>query len=430
MRALCLLAICLTLGACLPRPAAPTSNGVLLSKPPVPQDEVLPPARDMLIWNQDDRVVGFRNTYRQYSGDVFHASGAHVQPLPSDGRQLQSTLRYAFNGIDWGLDDYVRHQNATGLLVLKNGKVALEYYGHGNTASTLWTSRSVAKSVVSILVGIAIKEGLISSVDDPATKYLPDLKGTAWDGVSLRNLLQHTSGVQWNEDYADPNSDFSRLTHCEAGPDPYDCIWKLLRSLKRRTGINPGEAWSYNTGGAWLVGRILESATGMPLARYLESRLWQPVGMESDGVWQSLVPGKIDMGGHGFNATLRDWGRFGLFVSQGGRLADGRKVLPDDWLEQSTRWTRAKGSVSESSPDGIYGFQWWNLPAPKGSDPAVKATAEQTIWAVGIFGQAIAINRKSDLVMVQWSAFKEADGPDSLFDEQMIFLAAVNKALQ
>jgi CubicO group peptidase (beta-lactamase class C family) len=380
----------------------------------------------MLIWSQEQRVVGFRNTYRQYPGDVFHADPGHVLPLPAYSGKLPP-LHYLMDHRDWGLQDYLQHQNVTGLLVLKDGRIVYEHYAHGNTDSTLWTSRSVAKSIVSVLVGMAIKEGLIRSVDDGITGYLPDLKGTAWDGVSLRNLLQHTSGVTWNENYKDPNSDFAQLTRCEARTDAYQCILRLVRSVTRKPGVRPGDHWSYNTGGAWLVGRVLERATGMTIAHYLESRLWRRLGMQSDGVWQSLVSGKIDMGGHGFNASLRDWGRFGWFVAQGGRLPDGEVLLPPDWMAQSTHWTQALGSVTESTPNGQYGYQWWHLGAPRGSDDALRATADQTIWALGIYGQALAINLRSNLVMVQWSAYKEADS-DALFDEQLIFFNAIEEA--
>jgi CubicO group peptidase (beta-lactamase class C family) len=277
---------------------------------------------------------------------------------------------------------------------------------------------------------MAIKEGRIRSVDDAITQYLPELKQTSWDGVSLRNLMQHTSGVEWNENYADPESDFARLTRCEArADDAYECVLKLVRSVARKPNARPGEVWSYNTGGAWLVGRVLESATGMSIVHYLESRLWRPLGMESDGVWEALVPGRIDMGGHGFNATLRDWGRFGWFVARGGRLPDGRELLPQDWLMQSTQWTRARGSVTKSTPDGQYGYQWWHLGPAPGSPDTVRATTDRTMWALGIYGQAIAIDSTRKRVMVQWSTYKEAD-PDELSEEQVLFFNAIEQALE
>jgi CubicO group peptidase (beta-lactamase class C family) len=399
-----------------------------LSHCPVPFDAVLPPAKDMLTWTQSERVVGFRNTYRQYRGDVFHADPSNVYPLPGRKSPLPPP-RYHVNDQTLGLEDYLQHQDVTGLLVLKDGQIAYEHYSHGNTASTLWTSRSVAKSVVSILVGMAIREGSIKSVDDPITRYLPELQHTAWEGVSLRNLLQHTSGVAWNENYKDPHSDFAALTRCEASDASYECVLKLVRGVRRKPGVKPGEVWSYNTGGAWLVGRVLESATGLPIAGYLETRLWRRFGMQSDGVWEALAKGKIDMGGHGFNATLRDWGRFGLLVAEGGKLRDGTELLPRDWLAQSTAWTHAKGSVDESNPDGQYGYQWWHSGIPEGVDADLKALADRTLWAEGIFGQTIVIDPSQNLVMVQWSTWEDAEGSDATYDEQLLFLHALEKSL-
>jgi CubicO group peptidase (beta-lactamase class C family) len=175
-----------------------------LSACPQPFDQILPAAEDLLTWDQRSRVVGFRNTYRLYKGDVFRTLGGKAYPLPSAPDQMPA-VHYRMDGRSYHLADYLRRQDVTGLLILKDGQIVYEYYGSGNTDQTLWTSRSVAKSIVSSLVGMAIKEGLIGSVTDPITRYLPELQGSAWDGVTLRDLLQHTSGVVWNEDYRGPN---------------------------------------------------------------------------------------------------------------------------------------------------------------------------------------------------------------------------------
>jgi CubicO group peptidase (beta-lactamase class C family) len=397
---------------------------------PQPFDADLPPTTDMLTWDQRSRVIGFRNTYRLYEGDVFHARGAKVYPLPPALYKMPS-VQYQMDGQTLRLNDYLRRQDVTGLLILKNGHVVYEFYGSGNTDKTLWTSRSVAKSVVSILVGMAIKEGFIGSVTDPITRYLPELKGSAWEDVTLRDLLQHTSGVAWNEDYADPTSDFARLTRCESDRAAYQCVLQLISGLKRKPGVKPGEVWSYNTGGAWLIGLLLERATKMPVAQYLETRLWSRFAMQSDGVWEALVKGQVDMGGHGFNATLRDWGRFGLFVSRGGKLANGEELLPADWMTESVTWNKATGSVTPAAPDGQYGYQWWFDgidPSRTGTDNAIQ-TARQTFWAKGIFGQAIAIDPVEKLVMVQWSTWKDAKAPTSFYDEQVLFFNAVAHGL-
>lgn len=392
---------------------------------PEPVDVALPDVKDMLTWTQPQRVVGFRNDYRQYAGDVFRPGDC--QPLPVAARQVDD-VSYSLEGTTYSLADYRKRCSVTGLLVLKDGHIVHEFYGNGNTPTTLWTSRSVAKSVVSTLVGIAINEGAIGSLDDLITKYEPDFGGSAWDNVTLRQLITHTSGVEWTEGYRDAGSDFAKLTAYEAGENTYPHVRDLVRNLKRKTGVKPGEAWEYSTGGAWLLGDVLERATGMTIAQYLEQKIWKPFGMASPGVWHSYDVGKHDCGGHGFNATLQDWGRFGLFVQRDGIVASGRKMLPDGWARDARTWTRARGSVNAARPHGTYGYQWWNnsVPATAGEvGPQGASELETTLWALGIFGQMIAVNQALGLAMVQWATWERAEPTVSseLLEGSLIFNA-------
>ena len=409
---------------------AASCGGVPLSACPTPFDTSLPDTKHMLTWNQAERVIGFRNDYRNYAGDVFHHGGTST-PLPRAQRQL-TDVSYAMHGHTYGIQDYLKHQNVAGMLVLKDGKIAYKYLGDGNTDSTLWTSRSVGKSVVSTLVGIALKEGKIRSLDDLVTDYEPDLKGTAWDGVTLRSLIQHTSGVAWNEDYTNPNSDFSKLTQCEAKPGTYQCVRTLVSGLHRAHPV--GQSWSYSSGGAWLLGDVLAHATGMPLAAYLEQSLWKPYGMANDGVWHSYQAGQHDVGAHGFNATLEDWGRFGEFILNEGRLPNGKQILPAGWVDDASRWTHAANSVSPSHPDGTYGYQWWNNAVPMDTQnvtPAPAQTMRDALWALGIFGQVIMVNRKENLVIVQWSTWKQAEPSFSAQPlEASLFYSAIANQLR
>lgn len=382
-------------------------GGVKLESCPQPFDKKLPDTHQMLNWNQADRVVGFRNDYRNYAGDVFHHGKA--APLPKASKTLTSAS-YTFNGISYSLPDYLKRENVSGMLVLKNGQIAYKYLAAGNTDKTLWTSRSVGKSVVSTLVGIAIKQGKIHSLNDLVTDYEPDLKGTAWDGVTLKQLIQHTSGVAWNEDYANPNSDFAHLTQCEARAGTYDCVRDIIKHLHRAHPA--GTTWSYSSGGAWLLGDVLEKATGMPLAAYLEKTIWQPYGMATDGVWHAYKKGQHDVGAHGFNATLEDWGRFGLFIMNNGRLANGEQTLPDHWLDDAANWTQARNSVSAAHPEGTYGYQWWNNAVAANAQhisPAADKSLKNSLWALGIYGQVIMVNRAENLVIVQWSTWPQAE---------------------
>ena len=401
-------------------------NGTVLDTCPAPFDTKLPDAHTMLTWSQADRVVGFRNDYRNYAGDVFHHGNA--SPLLAAEKPL-TDARYQVNGKTYDLHDYLKRQNGSGMLVLKNGHVAYKYLGEGNTDSTLWTSRSVGKSVVSALVGVAIKEGKIQSLDDLITQYEPDLKGTAWDGVTLRQLITHTSGVAWNEDYTNPGSDFAKLTECEAKPGTYDCVRTLVKGLHRAHPA--GENWSYSSGGAWLLGDVLERATGMTLAAYLEKSIWQPYGMASNGVWHAYSKGQHDVGAHGFNATLEDWGRFGQFILHNGTLPGGKQILPEGWVKQSSDWTQAKGSVSAAHPNGLYGYQWWNNEVPVNAThvaPKVDNSLKESLWALGIFGQMIMVNQKENLVIVQWSTWPQAEPSFSAqpLEASLMFSAIAN----
>jgi len=402
--------------------------GTELSTCPAPFDARLPDTHKMLTWGQTDRVVGFRNDYRSYTGDVFH-HGKSV-PLSNAAKQL-TDASYQVNGKTYNLQDYLKRENISGMLILKDGKVAWKYLGKGNTDTTLWTSRSVGKSVVATLVGIAIKQGKIHSLDDLVTQYEPDLKGSAWDGVTLKHLITHTSGMAWNEDYTDPKSDFSKLTECEANPGTYDCVRKLVSGLQRAHPA--GQVWSYSSGGAWLLGDVLERATGMTLAANLEQNIWKPYGMANDGVWHAYTKGQHDVGAHGFNATLEDWGRFGEFILHNGVLPDGKQTLPDNWIAESSNWIKAKGSVSEEYPNGIYGYQWWNGDVPANATnvkPGPHTTVPPALWAQGIFGQMIMVNPAENLVIVQWATWPDAEpSPNAQPLEMALMFSAIANEL-
>jgi len=407
---ICLLALCL--GAALQVNAAPATNdchSLKLAVCPAPTDTQLPDVKNMLTWDQQQRVVGFRNDYRSYEGDVFKAGKA--MPIPRAAQDL-SGVTYQYHGVNIALKDYLKRNSVTGMMVIKDGKIVWDFYAQGNTPTTLWTSRSVGKSVVSTLVGVALKEGKISSLDDEVVKYNPDVRGTAWEHVTIRQLLQHTSGVTWGEDYTNPKSDFAQLTQCEANSDTYQCVNKLVKDPQRKAYAKPGQAWSYSSGGAWLLGDTLEKATGKSLAQNLQEKIWQPDGMIHDGVWHSYQVGKHDVGAHGFNATLEDWGKFGLFIMNNGVLPDGTHMLPDHWVADARTWNHAEKSVTAAHPDGSYGYEWWNNSVPANAvnvGPKQGLESQDTMWALGIFGQMIVVNQKEKLVIVQWSTWPQAE---------------------
>lgn len=400
-----------------------------LNNCPTPVDKKLPNVKNMLTWNQQQRAIGFRNDYRSYAGDVFHAAGG--KPLPRATQNLNQ-VSYQLHGQSYLLKDYLKRNNVTGMMVIKDGKVVWDYYANGNNPTTLWTSRSVGKSIVSTLVGVALKEGKIKSLDDKVVKYNPDVRGTAWENVTIRQLLQHTSGVNWNEDYTNPQSDFAQLTQCEAHPNTYTCVNNLVKNPQRKAYAKPGTAWSYSSGGAWLLGDTLEKATGENIAKYLQDKIWQPFGMSRDGVWHSYAVDKHDVGAHGFNATLEDWGKFGLFVMNNGKLPNGQQILPANWVKDARSWNQAKNSVSKLHPEGTYGYEWWNNSVPaNAADVAPKTglNSKDTMWALGIYGQIIMVNQAQKLVIVQWSTWPKAE-PSMLeqpLEASLMFNAIANK---
>ncbi|WP_434277992.1 serine hydrolase [Acinetobacter sp. CE-15] len=390
-------------------------------------DKQLPDPHDMLTWTPEQRVIGFRNTYRSYDGSAFHPDKNNILKLNKYEKPITNKkITYSIGSKKFHLNDYLKRQVVVGLIILKDGKIAYEYYKSDNDATTLWTSRSIAKSIVATLVGIAIKQGKIHSLEDPIIQYLPDLKGTAWEKVTLRQLMQHTSGVEWDENYKDPQSDFAKMTYCEVEKDPNTCVYENIKKVK--TKYEPGTVWSYNTGGAFLVGKVLEAATHENIAAYLEKNVWKKVGMEKNGIWQSYKRNVIDMGGHGFNATLRDYARLGVFISNEGRLSNGEKLLPDGWTKEATNWTKAKGSVSNDYPNGQYGFQWWSSHAKSGA-PLTTKNADATLWGFGIFGQMMAINPKDNIVMIQWSTWDTAIPSEPIINEKSLFFNAVTNYL-
>jgi CubicO group peptidase (beta-lactamase class C family) len=280
----------------------------------------------VLFWTPEQQVAGYRN-----SDNIFHtrsiASGDSVYPLPYERVDL-GDVEVRLNDASMTLDEYFTRQSVAGLLVIKDGKILYERYGLGNNPESKWISYSVAKSVVSMLIGAAIQDGYIKSVDEKVTQYLPRLKGSSYDQSSIANLLQMASGVQWNEDYSDPESD--------VGSASWDTI-DLYEHLRNKPRLDePGELFNYNTAETNLAGTLLRSAIGNNLSTYLSEKIWQPFGMEFDASWNLTEPGGGEFGGCCINATLRDYGRIGLFALANGRLADGSEVLPPDWMADST----------------------------------------------------------------------------------------------
>ncbi|WP_208513849.1 serine hydrolase domain-containing protein, partial [Variovorax paradoxus] len=275
---------------------------------------------DLMTLAPELQAPTYRHMDRLYATRMIKR-GAQVHPLPA-GPAVD--VRYRAGDAEFGIDAFMARNRAAGLLVLKNGQVVLERHAMGNDAATRWMSFSVAKSIASTLVGAALHDGLIASLDDAVVAYVPALRGSAYDGVTLRQVLQMSSGVAWNEDYLDPASDRRRMLRAQLDQDA-GAVLAFMATLPR---VAPaGTRFNYSTGETYLVGRILAGALREPIGDYLSRKIWAPFGMEADAYWQLDAPGGQEFAGSGVNATLRDFGRFGLFILGGG-MAGGQRVLP------------------------------------------------------------------------------------------------------
>ena len=342
----------------------------------------LPTNADVLGWSQGQRDAAFRAMDRL----PVLAEATHIAPSPAPlplppGRPLVLP----------GIDAALATQRIAGIVILQDGKVRFERYGLGFAATGRWTSFSVAKSFTSTLVGAAIADGAIKSLDDMVSTYIPDLRGSAYDDVTIRQLLMMSSGVRWNEDYEDPAADVAQFN--KAKPDPgVDATVSYLRKLPR--AHPPGTVWHYNTGETNLIGVLVSSATSKTLSAYMQEKIWQPAGMAAEATWLKGATGH-EIAGCCLQAATRDFARFGLFVLADGVTAGGTRIVPPGWFAAAT--TKQK-DIGE--PGRGYGYQWWTY-----DDGAVAAQ--------GIFGQGIFIDKKRNLVIASNADWTRAtQGPE------------------
>lgn len=341
----------------------------------------LPTNADVLFWSQAQRDAAFRAMDRLpvLAQARTIAASDRVMPLPA-GKPLAIP----------GVDAFMASQRDAALIVVQDGKVRFERYGLGFDAKGRWTSFSVAKSFTSTLVGAAIRDGYIKSLDDPVSRYIPDLRGSAYDQVSVRQLLTMSSGVRWNEDYEDPKSDVAQFN--KATPDPgVDATVSYMRKLPR--AHPPGAVWHYNTGETNLIGVLVSQATHKTLSAYLEEKIWKPAGMEAPATWLLGATGH-EIAGCCLQAATRDFARMGLIALAGGSVG-GHRIVPDDWFAMAAHKQKDIGE-----PGRGYGFQWWTY-----DDGAFAAQ--------GIFGQGIFIDPARRLVIASNADWSRADlGPE------------------
>lgn len=360
--------------------------------------KTVPTNRDLLFWSVPQRDAAFRALDRiplLAKWREVYAVGT-PRPLPT-GAPLPLPV---------DIDDYMAGQRSAALLILHKGQLRLERYGLDFDASGRWTSFSVAKSFTSTLLGAAIQDGHIRSMDDKVSDYIPEMKGSAYDDVSIQQLLTMTSGVRWNEDYGNPDSDVARFNNHQPEPG-VPAIVSYLRQLPREAP--PGERWLYSTGETNLVGILISQATGKPLTQYLQEKIWSNAGMEYPATWILSKTGE-EISGCCIQASPRDYARFGLFILDGAK-AKGSSILPEGWLQQAT--TRQ----ADIGKDGRgYGYQWWTYD-------------DGSYAARGIFGQGIFIDPQRELIIVSNANWAGGASEPKGFNAREAFYRTVQQAV-
>lgn len=335
-------------------------------------------------------------------GQWTHRFERAPQPLPAS---------YAYRGEQRDVQAFLDQTWTTGLVVLVHGRIAFEQYYRGNSETTRTISWSVAKSFVSALLGIAVAEGHIRDIMQPVTDYVPALRGSGYDGVPIKHVLQMSSGVRFDEDYADFNSDINRMGRALALGTPLD---EFVRSLGPERP--PGTYHHYVSMDTQVLAMVLREATGESLSSYLQSRLWQPLGMESDAYW--LVDGAgMEMAFGGLNAVLRDYARLGQLYQQQGRW-EGQQRVPAQWITASVTPDAPHLQPGPGNPasDWVmgYGYQWW-IPDPPQGD----------YMAIGVYNQFVYVDPARAVVIAKSSAYPDynLDGFEKELESAALFRA-------
>ena len=342
----------------------------------------VPAGEDFLLLSPTAQAHAYRNVDRMFATRPIRRGMAVLQL--ERGKEISPSYQPG-QGL-YGVDAYMDRANVAGLLVIKQERIVLERYSLGLEENVRWSSMSMIKSLTGTLVGAALQQGAIASLDDAVSKYIPALRGCAYDAVTVRNLITMSSGVRWNEDYTDRNSDVNRYSKSLGDKIPGGVL-ALMRSLKAEH--RPGSQFNYNTGDTYVLGGLISAATGKTLADYMSETIWSRLGMEFDAFYTLESEGGQEIGGSRAGIALRDFGRFGVFLLRNG-VIDGAPVLPPDWIENAGRPTfRFDPATNRYGATG-YGYSWW-------IDP------DGSMVAVGFAGQSLYVNRKDKVVIVTLS---------------------------
>ena len=328
-----------------------------------------------------------------------------VWRLPSAATPME--FSYSYGGKTYKAEDALERTFTNALVIVKHGKIVTEIYRNKTDAATHFVSFSMAKSITSTLIGLAIAEGKIRSIDDQIIRYVPELKGSAYDGVTVRQALMMRSGADFEERYDFDHPGLASAVFEESLVMGRVRFAAFAEILNRRH--SPGSVFNYSTIETCVLGWVLERATGMHIAQYMSERLWKPAGMESYGFW--ILDGNSQAGrefnGAGFNAVARDYARFGLMMLRNGK-AETRQIIPQRWVAEATA-PRETTPVIAGSPLG-YRYQWWTI---AGTDAYL---------ALGLQGQFIYVDPPTETVIVKLSYFPP--GNEDVEAESLEFLRA------
>jgi CubicO group peptidase (beta-lactamase class C family) len=348
---------------------------------------------DFLLWSPNIQPEGFLHWDRIFATRPIR----HSQPvfeLPRAAKELD--VRYEDQGQDCDVADLMRDEHLSGLIVLKNGEILIERYALGLTPELRWQSSSMVKSLTSTLIGAAVHDGLISSLDDEVTHFLPDFLGTGYEGVTVRHLLTMTSGIDWTEDYEDMNADVQKHYIKPIAARERGHIERHLKTLKRI--YEPGTQYYYNSGDTFLLSLILSKVTGKTVADYCAEKIWASCGMEQDGYFMLDADGGQEITGSCCGASLRDYARFGLLMLNDGVSPAGNRILPQGWTQAATAPSAPNFHKDigerprlDTSAFSGYGHLWW-------------VHHPGSFMALGAYGQWIHVEPKQGLVFVMVGA--------------------------
>lgn len=371
------------------------------------QEEIARVINVVTLFDEDAIVQRFRAMHSMFETVPVHR-GESVHEFERGPRSLP--LTYQYHGQTKSVASFLEQTWTTGLVVITDSEIVHESYYRGNNANSKVISWSVAKSLVSALVGIAVEEGAILDIHEPVTNYVPQLKGSGYDGVSIKNVLQMSSGIKFNEDYGDFWSDINRLGRVTAFNTSLD---EFVTSLQRE--YMPGSYHHYVSTDTQVLGMLLRAATDQSLAKYLESRIWKPLGMESDAYWLVDRNG-TELAFGGLNAVLRDYARFGLLYLNEGQWGTSQ-IVPARWVSASVTPDAPHLQPGENTASSWvlgYGYQWWIPRQPDGD-----------YLAIGIYNQFIYVYPKYDVVIAKSSAYPQynLDGGDKELETIAVFRA-------